>query len=67
MTEPKESTSGVVHAVEHPVETVEAIVTEADEGRSPWTPLIALSGITVIILAVVALLLAIAFTAYFLA
>jgi hypothetical protein len=61
-----ESPKEIVHALEHPVETVEEIVAEVDEGRSPWTPFIALSGISVIVFVIVAVVLALAFLAYYL-
>jgi hypothetical protein len=67
MTDQNESPKDVVHAIEHPIETVEEIVAEVDEGRSPWTPFMALSGITVIVFVIVAVVLALAFLAYFLA
>ena len=53
--------------LEHPLETVEEIVQGAEQGRSPWTPFIALEGVTVIILIVVVIVLGLAFLAYYLA
>jgi hypothetical protein len=57
----------IVHAVEHPVETAKALEHEAEVGESPRTPLIALAGVTTVVAVLFVILLAIAFTAYFLA
>ena len=55
----------VVHAVEHPVETAKALEHEAAEGKSPRTPLIVVSGITLILAVIFVILLAITLTLYF--
>src|SRR5256885_13907011 len=55
----------VVHAVEHPVETAKALEQEAEEGISPRTPLIAITGITLFLGVIFVILLAIALTLYF--
>jgi hypothetical protein len=65
MVDPVEKAKDVVHAVEHPVETAKALEREAEEGRSPRTPLIALTGITLILAVIFAILLAVALTLYF--
>jgi hypothetical protein len=62
---PVERAKDVVHAVEHPVETVKALEREAEEGSSPRTPLIAITGITLILVVIFVILLAIALTLYF--
>jgi hypothetical protein len=49
-----------------PKETVQDVVAEADRGRSPRTPLIALSGVTLIVGAVVALVVLVLFLIYYL-
>ena len=49
MVTPAEKAKDVVHAVEHPVETAKSLEREADEGRSPRTPLIALTGVTLFV------------------
>lgn len=60
MTEP-------LRNVEHKVEArVEELAHEAEEGTSARTPLIVLSGVTIFVAVVVAILLALAFTAYYL-
>jgi hypothetical protein len=65
MPHPVDKAKDVVHAVEHPVETAKALEREAEEGRSPRTPLIALTGITLFLCVIFAILLAIALTLYF--
>jgi hypothetical protein len=65
MVHPVDKAKDVVHAVEHPVETAKALEREAEEGRSPRTPLIALTGITLFLAVIFAILLAIALTLYF--
>jgi hypothetical protein len=60
MTEP------LRHAEEKIEEKVEELAHEAEEGASPRTPLIVLSGVTLVVGAVVATLLVVAFLAYYL-
>jgi hypothetical protein len=60
MTEPLK---GLEHKAE---EKVEELAHEAEEGDSARTPLIVLSGVTIVVAVIVALLLALAFTAYYL-
>ena len=60
MTEP-------LKEIEHKVEEkVEELAHEAEEGTSPRTPLLVLSGVTIVVGVIVAILLALAFTAYYL-
>jgi hypothetical protein len=47
-------------------EKVEELAHEAEEGESARTPLIVLSGLTIFLAVVVAVLLVVAFTAYYL-
>ena len=65
MADPVEKAKDVVHAVEHPVETAKALEHEAAEGKSPRTPLIVVSGITLILAVIFVILLAITLTLYF--
>jgi hypothetical protein len=65
MADPVEKAREVVHAVEHPVETAKALEHEAEEGRSPRTPLIVLSGMTIFLGIVFAILVTIALVLYF--
>jgi uncharacterized membrane protein len=59
-----ESPKEIAHDV---VDEVKDLEREAEVGESARTPAIVLSGITVIVAAAVAILLVIAFTAYYLA
>ncbi|MFL5964182.1 MAG: hypothetical protein ACJ757_14950 [Gaiellaceae bacterium] len=60
MTEPLKH---LEHRVE---ERVEELAHEAEEGESARTPLIVLSGVTIFVAVVVAILLILAFSAYYL-
>jgi hypothetical protein len=65
MTDPVEKAKDVVHAVEHPVETVKALEHEAAEGKSARTPLIAVTGITLVLAVIFAILVTITLVLYF--
>ena len=65
MSDSVDKAKDVVHAVEHPVETAKALEHEAAEGKSARTPLIVVSGITVILGVIFVILLAITLTLYF--
>jgi hypothetical protein len=65
MTDPVDKAKEVVHAVEHPVETAKALEHEAAEGISPRTPLIAITGITLFLVVIFAILVTIALVLYF--
>jgi len=58
-----ESLKDLEHKVE---EKVEDLAHEAEEGESARTPLIVLSGVMIFVAIVVAILLVVAFTAYYL-
>ena len=49
-----------------PKEAVEDVVAEANRGRSPRTPFIALSGVTLLVGAVVSLVILVLFLVYYL-
>jgi hypothetical protein len=49
----------------HPVEKVKELEAEAERGRSPRTPLIALGGVTVFVGVIFAVLLTVALVLYF--
>ena len=51
--------------LKEPKETVQDVVAEAQRGRSPRTPFIALTGVTLVIGAVAALLILVLFLIYF--
>ncbi len=61
----KELAEDAAHAVAHPVETAKELEHEAEIGESARTPLIVLSGITIVVAIVVVLLLALSLTLYF--
>ena len=65
MADPVDKAKELVHAVEHPVETAKELEREAEEGSSPRTPLIVLSGITLFLSVIFAVLLALSLTLYF--
>lgn len=65
MTVLHEKAKDIAHAVEHPIETAKALEHEAAEGRSARTPAIALTGVTLVLLVILAIMLAITMTLYF--
>ena len=65
MTHLQEKAKEIVHTVEHPLEVAKALEHEAEVGRSARTPLIALTGVTLFVFAILALMLAIVMTLYF--
>ena len=65
MADPVEKAKDVVHAVEHPVETAKELEREAEEGKSARTPVIALTGVTLFIGVIFAILVTIALVLYF--
>jgi hypothetical protein len=65
MADPVEKVKDIVHAVEHPIETAKALEREAERGRSPRTPLIAVTGVTLFLGVIFVILLAVAMTLYF--
>ncbi len=65
MVHPVEQAKDVVHAVEHPVETAKALEREAERGRSARTPLIALTGVSLFMSVIFAILVTIALVLYF--
>ena len=65
MTDPVDKAKEVVESLEHPIETVKELEQEAEKGESARTPLIAITGVGLISGLVVLIVLAIAFTLYF--
>ena len=65
MADPVEKAKDLAHAVEHPVETAKALEREAESGRSPRTPLLAITGITLVLGVIFAILVTIALVLYF--
>ena len=62
---PLDKARDVAGGVAHPVETTKDLAAEADRGRSARTPLIAVTGVTLAIAVVVAVLLTVALVLYF--
>jgi hypothetical protein len=65
MPDPLEKAKDVAGSAVHPVETTKDLAAEAERGRSARTPAIAITAVTLIVAVVVALLLAVALTLYF--
>jgi hypothetical protein len=65
MADPVDKAKDIVHSIEHPVETAKALEHEAAEGSSPRTPLIAISGIALILAVIFVVLVTIALVLYF--
>jgi hypothetical protein len=65
MADLEEKAKELVHSIEHPIETAKALEHEAEEGASARTPLIALTGVTLVVAAILAIMLAITMTLYF--
>jgi hypothetical protein len=49
----------------HPVEKIKELEAEAERGRSPRTPLIAITGITIVVGVIFAVLVTVALVLYF--
>jgi hypothetical protein len=49
----------------HPLEKIKELEAEAERGRSPRTPLLALTGVTVVISVIFAVLVTVALVLYF--
>jgi hypothetical protein len=65
MAQLQEKAKDIVHSVEHPVEAAKSLEREAELGKSARTPLIALTGVTLFVSVLLALMLAIVMTLYF--
>jgi hypothetical protein len=65
VADPVEKAKDVVHAVEHPVETAKDLAAEVERGRSPRTPLLALTGVTLVLAVIFAILVTITLVLYF--
>jgi hypothetical protein len=65
VADPVEKAKEVVHAVEHPIETAKALEHEAAEGESARTPLIAVTGIALVLGVIFAILVTVALVLYF--
>jgi hypothetical protein len=49
----------------HPIEKIKALEAEAERGRSPRTPLLALTGVSIVIGVILAVVMTIALVVYF--
>ena len=65
MADPVDKAKDVAHAVEHPVDTAKDLAHEAEEGKSARTPLIAITGVTVFVGILFAILVTVALILYF--
>ena len=66
MDDPIQKTKDVAGAAAHPAETTKNLAAEAERGESERTPAIALTGVTIAVGALVALILVAAFLVYYL-
>jgi hypothetical protein len=65
VADPVEKVKDVAESVAHPVETAKELEAEAEEGQSARTPLIAITGVSLVVGVVVAIVLAVALALYF--
>jgi hypothetical protein len=65
VADPIEKVKDVAEAVAHPVETAKELAEEAERGRSPRTPVIALTGVTLFVGVLAGLLIALGLVVYF--
>jgi hypothetical protein len=65
MADPVEKVKDAAASAAHPVETAKDLAAEADRGRSPRTPLIALTGVTLFVGVIFAVVVTIALVLYF--
>jgi hypothetical protein len=65
MADPVEKAKDLAGSVAHPVETTKDLAAEAEVGRSERTPLIAITGVSLLVAVIVAIVLAVALTLYF--
>jgi hypothetical protein len=65
MADPVSNVKDAASSAAHPVETAKELAAEADRGRSPRTPLIAITGVTLLVGVIFVSFLAVALTLYF--
>jgi hypothetical protein len=65
MVHPVEKAKDVADAATHPVETVKDLAAEVERGRSPRTPLLALTGVTLALTVIFTIIVTIALVLYF--
>ena len=65
MADPVEKVKDAASSAVHPVETAKDLAAEAERGRSPRTPLIAITGVTLFVGVVFAVVVTIGLVLYF--
>jgi hypothetical protein len=65
MVHPVQKAKDAADAATHPVETVKDLAAEVERGRSPRTPLLALTGVTLLLTVIFALIVTVALVLYF--
>jgi hypothetical protein len=65
MADQLEKAKEVADAAAHPVKTTKELAAEAERGRSPRTPVIAITGVTIVVGVVVVLLMTVSLVLYF--
>ena len=65
MADPVEKVKDAATSAAHPVETAKDLAAEAERGRSPRTPLIAITGVTLVVGVLFALIVTVALVLYF--
>jgi hypothetical protein len=65
MADPVSNVKDVAASAAHPVETAKDLAAEADRGRSPRTPIIAITGVTLFVGVLFAILVTVALVLYF--
>jgi hypothetical protein len=65
VADPVEKVKDAASSAAHPVETAKDLAAEAERGRSPRTPLIAITGVTLVIGVVFAIVVTIGLVLYF--
>ena len=67
MPDPVETVKEVAEAVSHPIEKAKRLEKEAERGRSARTPIIAITGVTIVVGVILAVMLVVLFLVYYLA
>lgn len=65
MVHPVQKAKDAADAATHPVETVKDLAAEVERGRSPRTPLLALTGVTLALSVIFAVIVTVALVLYF--
>jgi hypothetical protein len=65
MVHPVQKAKDAADAATHPVETVKDLAAEVERGRSPRTPLLALTGVTLLLTVIFAVIVTVALVLYF--